>query len=174
MLSAVSVALYLPVVAWKIHQVEELQQIHEAAVEGENYLLGLTLPAWLSTKLLLEDNMQQKRTVLLARISPSVPTVIDIDDEGEGGEREEAQEEPNLRVGPVHLWNLLSRSSQETSVFSADTGTVVSASNAAPPPTTSSPSPTTPPTPASPGSTVPRGSDIPSPATVSKLGSGQG
>ena len=44
-----------------------------------------------------------KRTVLLARISPSVPTVIDIDDEGEGkgGEREEAQEEPNLRVGPV-------------------------------------------------------------------------
>ena len=98
MLSAVSVAL-----AWKIHQVEELQQIHEAAVEGENYLLGLTLPAWLSTKLLLEDNMQQKRTVLLARISPSVPTVIDIDDEGEGGEREEAQEEPNLRVGPVHL-----------------------------------------------------------------------
>ena len=101
MLSAVSVALYFPVVAWKIHQVEELQQIHEAAVEVENYLLGLTLPAWLSTKLLLEDNMQQKRTVLLARISPSVPTVIDIDDEGEGGEREEAQEEPNLRVGPV-------------------------------------------------------------------------
>ena len=101
MLSAVSVALYFPVVSWKIHQVEELQQIHEAAVEGENYLLGLTLPAWLSTKLLLEDNMQQKRTVLLARISPSVPTVIDIDDEGEGGEREEAQEEPNLRVGPV-------------------------------------------------------------------------
>ena len=38
---------------------------------------------------------------MLARISPSVPTVIDIDDEGEGGEREEAQEEPNLRVGPV-------------------------------------------------------------------------
>ena len=103
MLSAVSVALYFPVVTWKIHQVEELQQIHEAAVEGENYLLGLTLPAWLSTKLLLEDNMQQKRTVLLARISSSVPTVIDIDDEGEGGEREEAQEEPNLRVGPVHL-----------------------------------------------------------------------
>ena len=60
MLSAVSVALYFPVVAWKIHQVEELQQIHEAAVEGENYLLGLTLPAWLSTKLLLEDNMQRK------------------------------------------------------------------------------------------------------------------
>ena len=101
MLSAVSVALYFPGVARKIHQVEELQQIHEAAVEVENYLLGLTLPAWLSTKLLLEDNMQQKRTVLLARISPSVPTVIDIDDEGEGGEREEAQEEPNLRVGPV-------------------------------------------------------------------------
>ena len=34
-----------------------------------------------------------KRTVLLARISPSVPTVIDIDDEGEGGKREESQEE---------------------------------------------------------------------------------
>ena len=45
MLSAVSVALYFPVVAWKIHQVEELQQIHEAAVEVENYLLGFTLPA---------------------------------------------------------------------------------------------------------------------------------